>query len=70
MPAERRRLTRGDIIDLKVYGEERVERRRAIIPKKKNSPHRGWAACDVLFRVLCNDVATGARDALHREGRG
>lgn len=35
MPAQQKRITREDIIDLAVYGRERVERRRNIIPMKK-----------------------------------
>ena len=35
MPAEQRRITRADIIDLTRYGKERADRRKAIIPIKK-----------------------------------
>jgi hypothetical protein len=35
MPADKRRITRDDIIDMARYGKERAERRKAIIPIKK-----------------------------------
>ncbi|MCE9523828.1 MAG: DUF3501 family protein [Alphaproteobacteria bacterium] len=35
MPADQRRITRADIIDLTTYGKERAGRRKAIIPIKK-----------------------------------
>jgi Protein of unknown function (DUF3501) len=35
MPAEQRRITRADIIDMARYGRERAERRKALIPIKK-----------------------------------
>jgi hypothetical protein len=35
MSAQLRRITRDDIMDINVYGRERVERRRSILPKKK-----------------------------------
>jgi hypothetical protein len=35
MPAEQRKITRADIIDMTRYGKERTERRKAIIPVKK-----------------------------------
>ncbi len=35
MPASERRITPDDIIDIKVFGEQRAERRRALLPRKK-----------------------------------
>jgi hypothetical protein len=35
MPADQRKITRTDIIDMERYGHERAERRKAIIPVKK-----------------------------------
>lgn len=35
MSAQQKRITRDDLIDLTVYGKERAERRRSIIPMKK-----------------------------------
>ncbi len=35
MPAEQRQITRADIIDMTLYGEQRAERRKAILPVKK-----------------------------------
>ncbi len=35
MPADQRQITRADIIDMTLYGEERAERRKAILPLKK-----------------------------------
>ena len=35
MPAEQRLITRADIIDMTLYGQERAERRKALLPVKK-----------------------------------
>ncbi len=35
MPAEQRQIVRSDIIDMTIYGKERAERRKAILPIKK-----------------------------------
>ena len=35
MPADQRRITRGDIISMTQYGKERAERRKALLPIKK-----------------------------------
>lgn len=35
MPAAERRITPADIIDIKTFGEQRRERRRALLPRKK-----------------------------------
>lgn len=35
MPADQRKITRADIIEMERYGRERTERRKAIIPVKK-----------------------------------
>lgn len=35
MPAEQRRIMRGDIISMAQYGQERAERRKALLPTKK-----------------------------------
>jgi len=35
MPAEQRLITRADIIDMTLYGQERAARRKAILPGKK-----------------------------------
>ena len=35
MPAEQRQVVRADIIEMTIYGKERAERRKAILPIKK-----------------------------------
>ena len=57
------------ILPLTEYVKVRAERRRQISEIKKNRRLEVGPVRDVLFRILRDHAAPGARDALHREGR-